>query len=139
MTQCNTLNLKLSSSQLNKSKSWIKNCMEVNLNLSLNIIGNSTNDTNFPHRSLLANTQVSRLLKVFAYNASGNLKLSKTQLHKIRQSGGYLDRLLGPFLKTCLTLMKNGVKAKVPEKRVMRADEGRIRANEGSIRTVQDC
>ena len=49
MTQCNTLNLKLSNSQLNKLKSEIKNNTEVTLNISSNLIRNSSNETNFPH------------------------------------------------------------------------------------------
>ena len=43
MTQYNTLNVKLSHSQLNKLKSAIKNGTEVNLNVSSNLIGNSIN------------------------------------------------------------------------------------------------
>ena len=59
---------------------------------------------------LLTNTQVSRLHKAFENNSSANIKLSKTQLHKIGQPGGYLCRLLGPLLKTVLPLMKNVLK-----------------------------
>ena len=44
--------------------------------------------------------QVSSLCKAFAINSSANVKLPKTQLHKIVQSGGFLHRLLGPLLKT---------------------------------------
>ena len=51
-----------------------------------------------------------RLRKAFANNSSANIKLSKTQLHKIGQSGGFLGRLLGPLLKTGLPLMKNVLK-----------------------------
>ena len=56
---------------------------------------------------LLTNTQVSKLRKAFANNSSANIKLSKTQLHKIRQSGGFLGRLSEPLLKSGLPLMKN--------------------------------
>ena len=38
------------------------------------------------------------------------MKLSKSQLHKTEQSGGFLGRLLGPLLKTALSLMKNILK-----------------------------
>ena len=65
MTQCNMLNVKLSNSQPNKLKSAIKNGIEVTLNLSSNIIGDSNDENNFPHKLLLANTQVSRLRKAF--------------------------------------------------------------------------
>ena len=59
---------------------------------------------------MLTNTQVSKLRKAFANGSSGNIKLSKTQLYKIGQSGGFLGRLLGPLLKTTLPLMKNVLK-----------------------------
>ena len=74
MTQYNILNVKLFNSQLNKLKSGIKNGTEVTLNLSSNIIGNSNNETNFPHKLLLTNTQISKYCKAIA---SGSLaKLS---------------------------------------------------------------
>ena len=47
------------------------------------MVGDSNGETNFPHRLLLTNTRVSRLPKSFANNASVNIKLSKTQLHKM--------------------------------------------------------
>ena len=52
MTQYNTLNVKLSNSQLNKLKSAIKNGTEVTLNISSNLIGSSNYEINFPHKSL---------------------------------------------------------------------------------------
>ena len=51
-----------------------------------------------------------RLHKTFANNSSANIKLSKTQFHKIDQSGGFLGRLLGPLLKTELPLIGNVLK-----------------------------
>ena len=53
--------------------------------------------------------QVPKLRKAFANNYLANIKLSKTKLHKIGQSGGFLGRLLGPLLKTELALMKNAL------------------------------
>ena len=38
---------------------------------------------------------------------STDLKLSKAQISKITQSGGFLGRLLGPLLKTGIPLIKN--------------------------------
>ena len=61
----------------------------------------------FPHKLLLTNAQVSKLVKAFANNFSADIKLSETQLHKIGQSGGFLGRPLGLLLKTGLSLMKN--------------------------------
>ena len=80
MTQYNTLNINLSNSQLNKSKSAIKSGTEVNLNLSSNLIGTSNDVTNFPQELLLTDTQASKIPKAFANDSSANIKFSKTQL-----------------------------------------------------------
>ena len=108
MTHFNSLNVKLSSSQLNKLKSAIKNETDIVLRLSSNMIGDD--ETNFPHKLLLTNRQVSNLRKAFANHSSADIKLSKTQLSKMIQSGGFLSRLLGPLLKTGLPLIKNVIK-----------------------------
>ena len=50
------------------------------------------------------------LCKVFANYLSADIKLSKTQIPKVIQSGGFLGRLLGPLLKTILPLIKNVIK-----------------------------
>ena len=88
MTQYISLNVKLSNSQLSKFKSAIKNETEVVLRLSSNIIGD--NETNFPHKLLLTNREVSNLRKAFANHSSSDIKLSKTQLSKMIQSEGFL-------------------------------------------------
>ena len=80
------------------------------MRLSSNMIGNSDDKTNFPHEILLTNRQVANLRKAFANYLSTDIKLSKTQLSKMIQSGGFLGRLLGPLLKTGLPLMKNVIK-----------------------------
>ena len=64
----------------------------------------------FPHILLSYNRQVSNLRKAFANHSSIDIKLSKTQLSKMIQSGGFLGRLLGPLLKTGLRLIKNVIK-----------------------------
>ena len=110
MIQYNTLNVKLSNSQLNKSKSGINTGTEVTWKLSSNAAGDSNDENNFLHKLLLTNTQVSKLCKAFANSSSVNIKLSKTQLHKIRPSGGFLGRMLRPILKTGLLLRKNVLK-----------------------------
>ena len=91
--------------QLNKLKSAIKNGTGVTLNLSSNIIGHSNDEKNFPHKLLLTNTEVLRLRKAFSNGSSANIKLSKTQLHKIGQSDGFFGTLLGLLLKTGLPLI----------------------------------
>ena len=63
MTQYNLLNVKLSTSQRNKLKSGIKNGTEVALKISSNVVGDSNDENNFPHKLLLTNTQVSKLRK----------------------------------------------------------------------------
>ena len=108
MTQYNSLNVKISNSQLDKLKSAIKNESEVVLRLSSNMIGDD--ETNFPHKLLLTNRQVANLRKAFANYLSTDIKLSKTQLSKMMQSGGFLGRHLGPLLKTGLPLVKNVIK-----------------------------
>ena len=55
MTQYNSLNVKLSNSQLNKLKSSIKNETDVVLRISSNMVGNLNDNTNFPHELLLTN------------------------------------------------------------------------------------
>ena len=110
MTQYNSLNVKLSNSQLSKLKSAIKNENDVALRLSSNMVGNSNDNTNFPHELLLTNTQVTNIRKAFANHLSTDIKLSKSQLSKMIQSGGFIGRLLGPLLKTRLPLMKSVIK-----------------------------
>ena len=62
MTQCNSLNVKLSNSQLNKLKSTIKNETQVVLGLSSNRIGDD--ETNFPHKLLLIYQLISNYQKL---------------------------------------------------------------------------
>ena len=59
---------------------------------------------------LLTNREVANFHKALGNNLSTDIKLSKTQLSKMIQSGGFLGRLLGPLLKTGLPLIKNVIK-----------------------------
>ena len=97
MTQYNSLNVKLSNSQLSKFKSVIKNESELVLRLSPNIIGESNDESNLPHKLILTNRQVLDIRKAFSNNSSDDIKFSKTQLSKIVQLGGFLGSLLGPL------------------------------------------
>ena len=74
------------------------------------MVGNSNHNTNFPHELLLTNRQVENIRKAFANHLSTDIKLSKTQLSKMIQSGGFLSRLLGPLLKAGLPLIKSVIK-----------------------------
>ena len=76
------LNAKLSNLQLNKLKSAKKkkNGTKVTLNLSSNVVIDSNNENNFPHKLLLTNTQVSRLRKAFTSNSLANIELIKNSI-----------------------------------------------------------
>ena len=93
MTQYNSLNVKLSNSQLNKLKSSIKNETDIVLRISSNMVSNSNDNTNFANHSSI------------------DIKLSKTQLSKMIQSGGFLGNLLGklagPLMKVAVPLAEN--------------------------------
>ena len=110
MTQYTSLNVKLSNSQLSKVKSAIKNETDVVLRISSNMVGNSNDNINFPHELLLIKRQVTNIRKAFANHLSTDIKLSKTELSKMIQSGGFLGRLLGSLLKIELPLMKSVIK-----------------------------
>ena len=99
--------MKLSRSQLNKLNSVIKNETDVVIRLSSNMVGDSNDQTNFPHELLLTDRQVSSIRKAFSNNSSVDIKFTKTQLSKMIQSRGFLGKLLGPLLKTGLPLIKN--------------------------------
>ena len=111
MTQYNSLNVKLSNSQLNKLKSSIKNETDVVLRISSNMVGNSNDNINFLHELLLTNRQVAEIRKAFCNHSSTDIKLSKAQLSKMIQSGGFLGnslgKLAGPLMKAAMPLAKN--------------------------------
>ena len=97
MTQYNDLNVKVSNSQLNKLKFAIKNKSEVVLTLSSNMIRDD--ETNFLHKLLLTKRQVASIRKAFANKSSTDIKLSKTQISKMIQSGGFLGDFLVHVIK----------------------------------------
>ena len=81
--QYNRVNVKLSTSQLNKLKSAIINENKVVIRLSPCMIGDSNDKTNFPHELLSTDGQVSSIRKAFANNSSVHIKFSKAQLSKM--------------------------------------------------------
>ena len=100
MTKYDTLNAKLSNSQLSKLKLRIKNDTEVTLNLSSILIGNSNHETNLPHKLLLTAAHVSRIYKAFTNGSLANRNVfKKTPVPKMVQLGGSLtnELLLGLF------------------------------------------
>ena len=78
MTPHNTLNVNCLICNL----MVIKNGTEVTLKISSNVVGDSNDENNFPHKLLLINAQFLRFREAFPNNSSAHIKLSKTQLHK---------------------------------------------------------
>ena len=70
------------------------------------MIGNSNDKNNLLNELFLTKKQVANLRKTFANNSSTNIKLSKLQLSKMIQSGGFIGRLLGPLLNIGFILIK---------------------------------
>ena len=101
---------KFSNSQLHKLKSAIKNATEANVKLSSNMIGDSNDETNFPHKLLLTDKQVPKFHEAFANNLLTIIELSKTQLSRLVQSGGFLVKRLVSFMKIGLSLVENALK-----------------------------
>ena len=61
------------------------------------MVGNSDDEISFPQKLLLINRQVANPYKALANKLSTDIKLSKTQLYKMIQSGRFLGELLGPL------------------------------------------
>ena len=100
-------NVKLSDTQLKKLKNAIKNKTGTALRISLKIF----NENDLPHELLLTARQKTKLRNAFTNNMSTDLKLSKAQISKTIQSGGFLGLLLsklaGPLMKVAIPLAKN--------------------------------
>ena len=96
MVQYNTVNAKLSNSQLNKLKSAVKNKQGTTLRMKARMF----NENNLPHELLLTTRQTTKLRNGIENNLQTDIKLSKAQISKIIRSGGFLDKILGPLLKT---------------------------------------
>ena len=102
----NTVNAKLSNLQLNKLKSAVKNKQGTTLRMNARMF----NGNNLPHELLLTTRQTTKLINAIENNFQTDIKLSKAQISKIIQSGGFLGKLLGPLLKTRLPLFKSVIK-----------------------------
>ena len=107
MAEYNKVNDKLSNTQLKKKKTAVKNKTGTTLRINLKMF----NGNNLPHELLLTARQKTKLRNTFNNNISTDLKLSKVQISKINQSGGYLGSLLsklaGPLMKIAIPLAKN--------------------------------
>ena len=106
MVEYNTVNVKLSNSQLNKLKSAVKNNKRTTSRMNARLF----NGNNLSHELLLTARQTTKLRNVIENNMLIDIKLSKAQISKIIQSGGFLGKILGPLLKTGLRLLQSVIK-----------------------------
>ena len=90
MAEYNKVNVKLSDSRLNKLKSAVKNQTGVTLRINIKMFDGK----NLPHELLLTTRQKTKLRNAIENNMSTDIKLSKTQISKIIQSGGFFGSLL---------------------------------------------
>ena len=84
----------------------VKNNTGTTLRISLKMF----NGNDLPHELLLTARQKTKIRNAFNNNTSTDIKLSKAQINKIIQPGGFLGKLLGPLLKTGLPLINNVIK-----------------------------
>ena len=77
------------------------------MKISSTVVGDFNYENNFPHKLV---HKFPRFVKLMQKNFSANIKLSKSQVHKIGQSGRFLGRILGPLLKTGLPLIGSVLK-----------------------------
>ena len=107
MVENSKVNVKLSDTQLKKLKTSVKNKTGTTLRMSLKII----NGNDLPHELLLTTRQKTKLRNAFNNNMSTDIKLSKAQISKVIQSGGFLGSLLskiaGPLMKVAVPLARN--------------------------------
>ena len=106
MAEYNTVKFKLSNLQLNKLKSAVKNKQGTTLKMNARMF----NGNNLTHELFLTQRQRTKLRNNIENNMSTDIKLPKVQISKIIQSGGFLGKILGPLLKTGLTLLKSVIK-----------------------------
>ena len=106
MVEYTKVNVTSSNSQIKKLKDAVKDNTGTTLRISLKMF----NGNNLPHELLLTTRQKTKVRSALNNNMSADLKLSKAQINKIIQSGGFLSKLLGPLLKTGLLLIKNVIK-----------------------------
>ena len=107
MVEYSKVNVKLTDTQLKKLKPTVENKTGTTLRMNLEML--DRND--LPHEFLLTTRQTTKLRNAFNNNMSTDLKLSKAQMSKIIQSGGFLGSLLsklaGPLMKVAIPLAKN--------------------------------
>ena len=107
MVEYSKFNVKLTDAQPKKLKSAVKKKTGTTLRMNLKML----DGTDMPHELLLTTRQKIRLRNAFNNKMSTDLKLSKTQISKIIQSGEFLGSLLsklaGPLMEIAVALAKN--------------------------------
>ena len=107
MVQYSEINYKLTNVQLNKLKKAVKSTEGATLSLGIR----NFNKDEDPHELLLTTRQNTKLRNALNNNSATDIKLSKAQIKKIIQSGGFLGKLLsklaGPLMEVALPLAKN--------------------------------
>ena len=106
MVEYSKFNVKLTDAKLKKLKADVKNKTGITLRMSLKMFY----ENDLPHELLLTTRQKAKLRNAFNNNMSTDLKLSRVQISKIIQSGGFLGSLLGkladPLMKVVIPLGK---------------------------------
>ena len=107
MVEYSKVNVKLTDTKLTKLNTAVKNKTGTTLRMNFKML--DRND--LPHELLLATRHKAKLRNVFNNNMPTDLKLSRAQISKIIQSGGFLGSLLsklaGPLMKVVIPLAKN--------------------------------
>ena len=107
MVEYSKINVRLSNTQLQKLQDAVKDNTGTTLRINLKML--DRND--LPHELLLMTRQKAKLRKALNNNTSTDIKLSKAQITKIIQSGGFLGSLLsklaGPLMKVAAPSAKN--------------------------------
>ena len=107
MVECSKINCKLTNLQLNK----LKKAIESNERLTLRLSTKNFNKDEVPYELLLTTRQNTKLRIALNNNSATDIKLSKTQIKKLIQSGGFLGKLLsklaGLLMKVAMPLAKN--------------------------------
>ena len=108
MVEYNKINCKLTNVQLNKLRKAVKSNEGATLRLGIKIF----NKDELPHELLLLTTrQNTKLRNAINNNLATDIKLSKAQIKKLIQSGGFLGKLLsklaGPLMEVAMPLAKN--------------------------------
>ena len=107
MVEHSEINCKLTNVQLNKLKKAVKS----NEGATLRLGNRNFSKDEHPHKLLLTTRQNTKLRNALNNDLATVIKLSKAQIKKIIQSGGFLGKLLsklaGPLMKVAMPLAKN--------------------------------